>query len=193
MNDAGNHGGSSPGETSPALVFISPKLRTITKGRRSPISRTPEFTFYKRVEQSDLVPTITGLLGLPIPKNNLGIFIPDFLPLWKNRRSWIEIWLRILTAAASDRLQHMLRNAHQILKIVKAKFPSVSFDSVDENACQSGRSSAEGLDCRWQKTMAVVEKYDNDPSNLKSVLGEVYSVCRHELMLFCALLTALVV
>jgi len=30
MNSAGNHGGSAAGETSPALVFISPKLRRIT-------------------------------------------------------------------------------------------------------------------------------------------------------------------
>ena len=30
MNSAGNHGGSAAGETSPALVFISPKLREIT-------------------------------------------------------------------------------------------------------------------------------------------------------------------
>jgi ethanolaminephosphotransferase len=30
MNSAGNHGGSAAGETSPALVFISPKLRKIT-------------------------------------------------------------------------------------------------------------------------------------------------------------------
>ena len=27
MNDAGNHGGSAEGETSPALVFISPKFK----------------------------------------------------------------------------------------------------------------------------------------------------------------------
>lgn len=30
MNSAGNHGGSAEGETSPALVFISPKLREVT-------------------------------------------------------------------------------------------------------------------------------------------------------------------
>ena len=29
MNDAGNHGASSPGETSPALVFLSPKLKDV--------------------------------------------------------------------------------------------------------------------------------------------------------------------
>src|SRR5690606_10794930 len=32
MNDAGNHGASSAGETSPALVFISPHLRSLTGG-----------------------------------------------------------------------------------------------------------------------------------------------------------------
>ena len=43
MNDAGNHGGSSPGETSPALVFISPKLKNVAPGLRSPATFNENF------------------------------------------------------------------------------------------------------------------------------------------------------
>ena len=86
MNDVGNHGGSAPGETSPALVFLAPKLRPLSSGRKSPVSPTKDFTFYKRVEQSDLAPTISALLGLPIPRNNLGVIIPDLLSLWQDRK-----------------------------------------------------------------------------------------------------------
>ncbi len=84
MNDAGNHGGSSPGETSTAMLFISPKFRDITSGLSCPGNSTDDFQFYNSVEQSDIVPTLAGLLGFPVPQNNLGVFIPDLLKLWKD-------------------------------------------------------------------------------------------------------------
>lgn len=83
MNDAGNHGGSGAGETSPALVFVSPKLKHIGTGANCPSSEPEDrFHYYNMIEQSDIVPTLSGLLGLPIPMNNLGVFIPQFLALW---------------------------------------------------------------------------------------------------------------
>jgi ethanolaminephosphotransferase len=82
MNDVGNHGGSAPGETSPALVFVSPKLKSISKGYDTPASSQDDFQYYSTVEQSDIAPTLGGLLGFPVPRNNLGAFISDFLPFW---------------------------------------------------------------------------------------------------------------
>ena len=83
MNEAGNHGGSAEGETSPALVFLSPKFRTISGGSECPLV-VPEssFEYYTTVEQSDIAPTLAGLLGFPIPLNNLGVFIPQLLAFW---------------------------------------------------------------------------------------------------------------
>ena len=105
MNDAGNHGASSPGETSPALVFLSPKFRGIAKQVQAPAKPKDEFDYYTMVEQSDIAPTIAALLGFPISKNNLGAVIPDFLPFWPS---------------ASDKVQILIRNARQILGIVTA-------------------------------------------------------------------------
>lgn len=82
MNDAGNHGASSPGETSPALLFISPKLKGLQTNQDSPLPDAEDFQFYSTVEQSDLAPTLAALLGFPIPKNNLGVLIPEFLSIW---------------------------------------------------------------------------------------------------------------
>jgi ethanolaminephosphotransferase len=82
MNDGGNHGGSAPGETSPALVFLSPKFRKFSKGLSSPIMPRNDFNYYTTVEQSDIAPTLAALLGFPTPLNNLGVFIPQFLPMW---------------------------------------------------------------------------------------------------------------
>jgi ethanolaminephosphotransferase len=88
MNDGGNHGGSSPGETSPALVFMSPKLTKLTEGhsKESPIlpKNEGEFAYYRMIEQSDIAPTIAGLLGFPVPRNNLGVFLREFLWFWDN-------------------------------------------------------------------------------------------------------------
>ena len=92
MNDVGNHGGSSAGETSAALVFISPKLKRISQGMTSPILPGSEFDFYSTVEQSDLVPTLASLLRFPIPKNNLGLFIRPFLELWDGKLSFPLPW-----------------------------------------------------------------------------------------------------
>ena len=86
MNDGGNHGGSSPGETSPALVFMSPKLKQVTTQlkRISPVKpkHEGEFEYYKMVEQSDIAPTLAGLLGFPVPRNNLGVFLDEFVGFW---------------------------------------------------------------------------------------------------------------
>ena len=83
MNEAGNHGGSAEGETSPALVFISPKLQSISQGRECPTTALNNgHEFYTKIHQSDIAPTLAGLLGIPIPRNNLGVFIPDLLRFW---------------------------------------------------------------------------------------------------------------
>lgn len=86
MNEGGNHGGSAPGETSPALVFMSPKLKSLSSGKPCPAEPRRDFEYYSMVEQSDIAPTLAALLGFPIPLNNLGVMISDFLPLWQNRR-----------------------------------------------------------------------------------------------------------
>lgn len=92
MNEGGNHGGSSPGETSPALVFMSPKLTKITQNQaRTTSPARPktegEFDYYRTIEQSDIAPTLAGLLGFPVPQNNLGVFLSEFLGFWDNGES----------------------------------------------------------------------------------------------------------
>lgn len=86
MNDAGNHGASSPGETSPALVFISPNMRQLGRTFDSPLAHAHDFQYYSSVEQSDIAPTLAALMGFPVPRNNLGALIPDFLPFWPRRK-----------------------------------------------------------------------------------------------------------
>lgn len=91
MNDVGNHGGSSPGETSPALVFISPNLQGKGAPLAAPVAWEDDFQYYDTVEQSDIVPTLAALLGFPIPKNNLGTVITRFLSLWDHGKDRLKL------------------------------------------------------------------------------------------------------
>lgn len=131
MNDAGNHGGSAESETSPALVFVSPKLRSISEGSQCPsVQVRGEFNYYRTVEQSDIAPTLAGLLGFPVPLNNLGVFIPEFLHFWEES-GYHDSQLSLTNNAdvtLEDRVHIIKQNAVQILGIVKETFPGHEFD-----------------------------------------------------------------
>ncbi|KAI1456758.1 alkaline phosphatase-like protein [Annulohypoxylon moriforme] len=144
MNDAGNHGASSPGETSAALVFVSPKLKSVSKPVKVPAEPTEDFQHYSVVEQSDLAPTLAALLGFPIPKNSLGSFILEFLPFWSETH---------------DKRQILLRNARQILDIVATTYIGSSFSSGQYNLdCAHPSSVGEELICEWQNISKSAER-----------------------------------
>ncbi|KAI3338898.1 alkaline-phosphatase-like protein [Ustulina deusta] len=148
MNDAGNHGASSPGETSAALVFVSPKLKAISGDTKAPAKFNEDFQYYHTVEQSDLAPTLAALLGFPVPKNSLGAFIADFLPLWPESR---------------DKLQILIRNARQVLTIVTATLGASSLESVgSERDCLHPSSSAAELVCEWRRIGEIAETAATD-------------------------------
>ncbi|KAI4087494.1 MAG: hypothetical protein LQ344_006743 [Seirophora lacunosa] len=140
MNDAGNHGGTSEGETSPALVFISPKLRTIFDGVECPTAfQNGAFDFYERVDQTDIAPTLATLLGFPIPKNNLGIVIPGLLRFWNEGK----------------RIGLMEQNAKQILGVLLETFPSSPFNQSNPlEACVHTSDKGERLACLWSRIRA---------------------------------------
>ncbi len=130
MNDAGNHGGSAESETSPALVFLSPKFQTISNGSECPIAR-PEgiFHYYNKVDQSDIAPTLAGLLGFPVPLNNLGVFIPDFLPLWSEGMGLLrKDWQSLLTCLKTVRFTSCFRMPDKFL-IPSREARSISFQA----------------------------------------------------------------
>ncbi|KAF2868408.1 GPI ethanolamine phosphate transferas-like protein 2 [Massariosphaeria phaeospora] len=144
MNDGGNHGGSAPGETSPALVFMSPKLKKITEfmDRKSPVDPKGEFEYYRKIEQNDIAPTLAGLMGFPVPRNNLGVFVEEFLHFWDD---------------GADRIQLLLRNARQVKKIVEATHPGLSFsDEVQEMDCEKSLTDGETLACKWQRVVQIM-------------------------------------
>ncbi|KAJ5779033.1 Alkaline phosphatase-like alpha/beta/alpha [Penicillium paradoxum] len=141
MNEAGNHGGSSPGETSPALLFMSPKFEALGR-RKSPMEPAGDMQYYQTVQQADIAPTLAGLLGVPIPINSLGVFIPDFLGMWNH---------------GSHKFRILFQNAEQLLNTLTTTFPNSVFglDSI-ETCDSSDRSGIEGAQCAWSQVQQLL-------------------------------------
>lgn len=76
MHISGNHGGSSDEETHTSIFGYS------KRGFSNSYPRIKNFdpSYKSEVNQIDILPTISMLLGTPIPFNNLGTIIPDFYP-----------------------------------------------------------------------------------------------------------------
>ncbi|KAF2219724.1 hypothetical protein BDZ85DRAFT_268247 [Elsinoe ampelina] len=159
MNSAGNHGGSAEGETSTALVFASPKLQrrsrvTKRKALSAPIQPKPgtEFDYYRKVQQPDLVPTLSALLDVPIPKNSLGIIIPDLLDLYSDN---------VLKSMKNPYLQLLYRNSLQMLEIVKATYGADEFKglagrSMKMEKCTFGWEGRMQLQCLWGRAQRMI-------------------------------------
>lgn len=157
MNDAGNHGGSAESETSPALLFASPKLSRLSRGLACPTKPSNgAFGYYKMIEQSDIAPTLAGLLDFPVPLNNLGVFIDDFLPLWDEGMFTPSSGHMILTQGPETRIRLLEENAQQMLNVVRGTFPSIDFDlrRAAPAYCGKPQTDAEELHCAIIATRA---------------------------------------
>ncbi|KAL2262095.1 hypothetical protein VTK26DRAFT_2497 [Humicola hyalothermophila] len=159
MNDAGNHGASSAGETSPALLFMSPKLRDLEGSLQSPLPEVEGFQYHRTVEQSDLAPTLAALLGFPVPKNNLGALIPEFLPFWPNKQ---------------DQVQLLMRNARQILDIVLAAFGQELLESGrDSEASAHSNADYRDLARRWRDLASSFERLGADGTSYTELIPAI--------------------
>ncbi|RKF56455.1 GPI ethanolamine phosphate transferase 2 [Golovinomyces cichoracearum] len=157
MNEAGNHGGSSPGESSPALVFISPKFKNFSSRLEVPSPHKEDFRYYSHVEQSDIAPTLGILLGFPIPRNNLGIIIPQFMPFWPT---------------GNDKIQIYLENVEQILHLVRVTYPSY-FNDGPPRECGSLTNLIDKLICECAVLVQSVPENSNDEKNVQLWLEAV--------------------
>ena len=62
---------------------MSPSFSENVSTIGSPVEPQSEFHYYTKIQQSDLVPTISSLLGWTIPTNNIGVLLKPFIGLWK--------------------------------------------------------------------------------------------------------------
>lgn len=100
MNQLGGHGGGSDPEISAAMMFISPHMKSLNQGIASPIAPSGgSFDYYTVIKQVDLVPTLAGLMGVSIPSDSIGVFIPEVLSLWTDAKDRLRI--------IADNIEHL--------------------------------------------------------------------------------------
>jgi phosphatidylinositol glycan class O len=118
MDTKGDHGGESEDEIEAALWMYSKKGLF---GRTSPAYVTPPATAKVRpVAQIDLVPTLSLLLGMPIPFNNLGKPIEEAF-VGKTGNDFVNLaTVNRLTAAQIHRYQHEYAKARGLDESTRA-------------------------------------------------------------------------
>ena len=137
MNEIGNHGGSSPGETSPGILFASPKFRNLRHNNKAPIPETKDYQYYRTISQVDLVPTLASLLNFPIPKNSVGVIIQEVLDLWSNDQRFLilksnlvqlaklageDIWTSVKDSDSEEKLYEQLKKLLSNLQSVATEY-----------------------------------------------------------------------
>ena len=142
MDPKGDHGGDGDLETSSALWVYS-KSKPLSSGnlkeaeglfKESMFPGAPRT--HRAVQQIDLVPTISLLLGLPIPFNNLGSIIP-------------ELFLHPSTSRGKSALAKATQlNDEQVMAYLQAYRAGPSGSELDGSwaALQASYASATGKD-----------------------------------------------
>ncbi|KAL6225089.1 hypothetical protein ACLB2K_003941 [Fragaria x ananassa] len=100
MTESGNHGGSSYEETDSLALFI---------GLKNDVSDYLSST-HNNVYQVDMAPTLALLLGVPIPKNNVGVLIPEIFG----------------SLSEDQQLKALELNSWQLLRLLQAQIPGLS-------------------------------------------------------------------
>ncbi|KAJ2332534.1 major facilitator super transporter protein [Coemansia sp. RSA 2681] len=136
MNEIGNHGGNSQLETSTVFVFLGQGVRGQPLASLGESALSALLT--TEVPQISLVPTLALLFGVPIPKNNLGMPLPELLSSYSDL----------------ERLRLLQVSAHQMFGVVRANDPTVREVTVAEAASRAGRSA--NCDAEDESTSAVL-------------------------------------
>lgn len=99
MTESGNHGGSSYEETDSLALFIG--LDAMTSNQMP--------TGHNTVSQVDVAPTLALLFGVPIPKNNIGVFLEGVLSTYNDEQ----------------KLRALELNSWQLLRLLQAHLPGL--------------------------------------------------------------------
>ncbi|KAK9713118.1 hypothetical protein RND81_06G004100 [Saponaria officinalis] len=151
MTDSGNHGGSSYEETDALALFIPPSLE---------VSQDYSFGNQDHAKQVDIAPTLALLLGVPIPKNNIGVLVMGALH----------------SLTDGERLRALELNSWQLLRLLKAQLPHLScaesaFGSPDNTRWSQlshcSTNNEEMFCCLYSKTTVLHKswKYSMSRSN----------------------------
>jgi ethanolaminephosphotransferase len=138
MTENGNHGGDSAAEIASALVFISPKFKSLGKALPNPHPHSSEYNYYSVVNQVDIVPTLSTLLGVSIPVGSVGVYIDELLALFPQ---------------AGDQEGVLMGNAQQMISLLRLKYNlEMPADlGLCDGTCLCGSDRVRRVLCLWER------------------------------------------
>ncbi|ESP00665.1 hypothetical protein LOTGIDRAFT_186398, partial [Lottia gigantea] len=170
MTRTGDHGGDSADELEAGLFIYSPETLTATLPKMKK----------REVAQTDLVPTISLLLGLPIPYSSLGMIIPELF----NHCPWSK-------TASSDirQIYHTVKalrlNAHQVREFLRSYYEiSPEFPHQKYSELEALIEHAEG-DLQQLLTAMVTEGESDNVYNRLNILKDHYETFIQEARNMC--------
>ncbi|KAG4303924.1 hypothetical protein PORY_002668 [Pneumocystis oryctolagi] len=137
-----------------ALLFIS-SLFSQKRPLNNSNFHNKKYQYYFSAQQPDVIPTLAFLLGFNIPKNSIGIILPELLDLWQD---------------TTDQLKILKTNYNQISKLVETIYdilPDVSIDQLcsydDDNMKKMAciKKHIENLEKKGTKLNHLKEQYIN--------------------------------
>lgn len=142
MDSKGDHGGESNDEVDAALWMYSKRGGF---GRVSPdTAMPPKFARERFIPQIDLVPTLSLLLGMPIPFNNLGSPIEEAFA-GNDGKNWQNlVAVNRLTSAQIKRYQHEYAIARGDGEDQSSKLLAL-WEAAEKAFSKAGKSNVLGL------------------------------------------------
>ena len=163
MDVKGDHGGESDDEVEAALWMYSKKA-VFGRGHNG-MAHPPATAKERAIGQIDLVPTLSLLLGMPIPYNNLGApiseaFVGPKKPDWQNLAT-----VNALTAAQINGYQHAYSDVRGLDDAVF---------SLPQQAWDSGQSL-------WQSAQqsGKFDRYEDTSNLFSQYQKETLKICRY--------------
>ena len=136
---------------------MSPSLSDGTTFLQSPVEPSSEFFYYNKIQQSDLVPTISTLLNWTIPRNNIGVLLRSFLRLWKSKN---KPFMHRLSEDKQDKLGVIGTCLVQMSKLVKLSRPDI-FASSFKPDC----SGDDEIGCLWSNCKELLRLEETEASS----------------------------
>lgn len=173
MDSKGDHGGESDDEIESALWMYS---KQPFFGRAQPEHATPPANAKIRpVNQIDLVPTLSLLLGIPIPFNNLGRPIEEAF-LGKDGTSWKNLATASRVAAAGiKRYQAAYSSAQTSAQDASLGSPRALWDAAEQQLTGAGKA---GSAAGWKLTYEAFASYQVETLRLCKDLWARFDVAR---------------
>ncbi|KAJ5964792.1 uncharacterized protein N7479_004668 [Penicillium vulpinum] len=138
MTENGNHGGDTAAEIASALVFVSPKFKFLRKALPNSHPYNSEYKYYSVVDQVDLVPTLSTLLGVSIPVGSVGVYIDELLAIFPQ---------------VGDQMGALMRNAKQMISLLNLRYNlEIPVDLVlCDGTCLCGSDRVRRVLCLWER------------------------------------------